>query len=83
MQTSLVIAADEAPRFSVARLSSFAKVLAARARAIYATSQERRQLLMLDTRMLADIGLTPDDVKRETSRSISSRAAARRLSSPK
>ena len=70
MQTSLVIAADEAPGFSAARLSSFAKLLAARVRAAYATSQERRQLLMLDTRMLADIGLTPDDVKRETSRSF-------------
>lgn len=70
MQTSLSIAADEAPRFSAARLSSFAKFLAARARAAHATYLERRQLLTLDTRMLADIGLTPDDVKREASRSF-------------
>ena len=70
MQTSLSIAADEAPRFSAARLSSFAKFLTARARAAHATYLERRQLLTLDTRMLADIGLTTDDVKREASRSF-------------
>lgn len=70
MQTSVVIAADEAPRFSAARLSSFAKLVASRARAAFAVSQERRELLMLDARMLADIGLTPDDVKQETSRSF-------------
>jgi uncharacterized protein YjiS (DUF1127 family) len=70
MQTSILIAADEAPRFSAARLSSFAKSVAARFRVAHATSHERRELLMLDTRMLADIGLTHDDVKREVSRSF-------------
>lgn len=70
MQTSILIAADEAPRFSAARLSSFAKFVAARLRTAYATSQERRELLMLDARMLADIGLTPEDVKHEASRSL-------------
>lgn len=68
MHNSITLAADEAPRFSLARLASFAKSVATRAHAVLATHYERRELLMLDARMLADIGLTQDDVKRETAR---------------
>ena len=70
MQTSLVYAAGEAPRSSTARLISFAKVIGVRVAAAYAVHRERRELLTLDARMLADIGLTHDDVKSETSRSF-------------
>jgi uncharacterized protein YjiS (DUF1127 family) len=70
MHNSLVIAADEAPRSVSARLASFTKVVGTRFTAAYATYLQRRELRDLDARMLADIGLTVDDVKRETSRSF-------------
>lgn len=68
MHNSFAIAADEAPRFSLTRLTSLTKSVATRVHAVFATQHERRELLMLDARMLADIGLTQDDVKRETTR---------------
>lgn len=70
MQNSLVIAAGEAPHVIPARWASFVKIAGARVAAAFATRKERRELLMLDKRMLADIGLTLDDVKRETSRNF-------------
>lgn len=70
MQTSLVIAADEAPRTISARFTSFTKGVGARVSGFLSVHRERRELLMLDQRMLADIGLTHDDVKREASRSF-------------
>lgn len=71
MHNSLTIAVGEAsPRSGVARLASWTKDVAVRVVASFVVHQQRKELLSLDARMLSDIGLTREDVRRETGRSF-------------
>ncbi len=71
MQNSLVIAAPQAsPRSGVARLVTWTKDVAVYAVAAFSIHQQRQELRGLDDRMLSDIGLTRQDVQRESARSF-------------
>lgn len=69
MHNSLVLQAPpSAARTVVSRLVSSMKGTVSRVSAALTVHQERQELIELDDRMLADIGLTRHDVEREISR---------------
>lgn len=69
MHNSFVIAAEQdSPRSTVARLQTWVKDAAAFLAVAFSIHQQRQELQGLDDRMLADIGLTRQDVQRESAR---------------
>ncbi|RTL72263.1 MAG: DUF1127 domain-containing protein [Hyphomicrobiales bacterium] len=69
MHNTLVLQAPpSAARTVVSRLVSSVKGTASMVVTALAINQERHELMQLDDRMLADIGLTRHDVGRETSK---------------
>lgn len=71
MHNSIMIAAEQdSPRSAVARLQTWAKDTAAFFAVAFSIHQQRQELQGLDDRMLSDIGLTRQDVQRESTRSF-------------